>query len=275
MSLRLVLTIMAVVTIAEIAFYLALPKLLSLRGVEVLRRSLTSMTMVFETPDEDGTPVRLLNVNGTFQSASYISDELWSELVCPYHRSMVDVIDEMGDARTVLVIGGGGYSLPKFLITHTKRMRVCVVEIDPEITDIARRRFFLDRAESLSGGRLELVCADGWKWLREEGRRFDVIINDAFKGSKPMGDLDTAEGARLIASRLTDRGVYLANIRCPLEGRRSRVLERTREVFETEFKNVHVIAECSETPRSLGDNVLVATNRALGDDAEQKTAVGA
>jgi spermidine synthase len=175
----------------------------------------------------------------------------------------------------VLVIGGGGYSLPKFLITHTKRMRVCVVEIDPEITDIARRRFFLDRAESLSGGRLELVCADGWKWLREEGRRFDVIINDAFKGSKPMGDLDTAEGARLIASRLTDRGVYLANIRCPLEGRRSRVLERTREVFDTEFKNVHVIAECNETPRSLGDNVLVATNRALGDSMGQKTAVGA
>lgn len=272
MSVRLVLMIMAVITIAEIAFYLALPKLLSLRGVEVLRRSLMGMTMVFETPDEDGTPVRLLNVDGTFQSASYISDELWSELVCAYHRTMVDVIDEMGDARTVLVIGGGGYSLPKFLVTHTKRMRICVVEIDPEITDIARERFFLDRAESLAGERLELVCADGWKWLRKEERTFDVIINDAFKGSRPMGYLDTAEGARLVASHLTDRGVYLANIRCPLEGRRARVLEKTRAAFAAEFEDVRVIAEYGEAPRSLGNNVLVATNRALSDGGERVSA---
>ena len=261
MSAQQLLTVLAIVTIVEIAFYLALPKLLTLRGVEVLRRSLTGMTMVFETPDEDGTPVRLLNVDGTFQSATYISDDLWSELVCVYHRTMVDQIDRMGSARSVLVIGGGGYSLPKFLVTHTKRMRITVVEIDPEITDIARKRFFLDRAESLADGRLELVCADGWQWLRESGRRFDVIVNDAFKGSKPLGDLGTAEGARLIASHLTDEGMYLANIRCPLKGRRSRVLGETAQAFEKEFQSVRVIAEYEEAPRSLGNNVLVATNR--------------
>ena len=147
-----------------------------------------------------------------------------------------------------------------------------VVEIDPEITDIARERFFLDRAESLAEGRLELVCADGWKWLREEGRAFDVIVNDAFKGSRPMGYLDTAEGARLVASHLTDRGVYLANIRCPLEGRRARVLEKTRAAFAAEFENVRVIAEYGEAPRSLGNNVLVATNRALSDGGGRITA---
>ena len=263
MSVRLVLAIMAAVTIAEIVFYLALPKLLSLRGVTVLRRSLTGMTLLFETPDEDGTPVRLLNVDGTFQSASYISEDLWSELVCVYHRTMVDQIDKMGDAKTVLVRGGGGYSLPKYLVTHTKRMRICVVEIDPEMTEIARKHFFLDRAERLAEGRLELVCADGWQWLRESGRTFDVIVNDAFSGSKPLGNLATAEGAHLISQHLTSNGMYLANIRCPLEGRRARVLDETKEAFEAEFENVRVIAECGDTPRSLGNNVLVATNHSI------------
>ena len=68
------LVIVVVITIAEVLFYLAMPRLLALRGIEARRRGLTGMTMVFETSDEDGTPVRLLNVNGTFQSASYISD---------------------------------------------------------------------------------------------------------------------------------------------------------------------------------------------------------
>ena len=65
------LLIALAVTVIDIALYLALPRLLALRGVDVVRRVLTSMTLVFEAPDEDGTPVRLLNVNGTFQSASY------------------------------------------------------------------------------------------------------------------------------------------------------------------------------------------------------------
>ena len=259
--MRLFLTIALVVTIAEIAFYLAMPKLLALRGIEARRRGLTGMTMVFETPDEDGTPVRLLNVDGTFQSATYTSDELWSELVCVYHRTMAGLIDEMGTARTVLVIGGGGYSLPKFLITHTKRMHVCVVEIDPEMTRIARERFFLSRAEQAGEGRLELVSADGWQWLRESGRSFDVIINDAFKGRHPLGELGTAEGAHLIASHLTKGGMYLANVRCPLEGRRARVLDEVRDAFAAEFESVRVIPESPDDPRSLGNNVLVATNR--------------
>ena len=78
----------------------------------------------------------------------------------------------------LLVIGGGGYSLPKYLATHTKYMRITVVEIDPAMTKIAREEFFLDRAENQAGERLEIVHADGWEWLRASGRHFDVIIND-------------------------------------------------------------------------------------------------
>ena len=76
------------------------------------RRSLFGMVLVFEGEDEDGTPVRFLNVNGTFQSVSYISDELWSELVCSYHRTMVDAIDEHGHGAQRARDRRRGYSLP-------------------------------------------------------------------------------------------------------------------------------------------------------------------
>lgn len=253
-SIVALLVVSAIVSLV----YGALPWLLSLRGVEMRRHSLFGTVLVFESEDEDGTPVRLLNVNGTFQSASYLSDGLWSELVCAYHRAMVEKIDEMGRARSVLVIGGGGYSLPKYLVTHTQRMTVAAVEIDPRITRIARERFFLGRAEELSEGRLELVNADGWRYLRESGRTFDVIINDAFSGSKPLGALSTSEGAALIRAHLSDRGLYLANVRSPLIGRRAKTLERVKEAFQREFSRVEVIPELPDEPETLANNVVAA-----------------
>ncbi len=260
------LIFMLVLTVVEVIFYLALPALLRLRDIDAKRVGPFGLRLVFETEDEDGTPVRLVNVNGTFQSATYLSDELWSELVCVYHRQMVEVINAMGDARSVLVIGGGGYSLPKYLVTHTKRMRVCVVEIDPAMTELARERFFLDRAESAADGRLELVSGDGFAWLESCEQRFDVIVNDAFSAGKPLKKLATEDGARLIANHLTERGVYLANIRCPLEGPRAGVVPVVKAAFGTAFAHVRMIAENPEEPRRLGNNVLVATNRALGDE---------
>lgn len=256
------LIICMILTIVDLIFYLALPTLLRLRGVDVTRRGLFGLTMVFETSDQDGTPIRLLNVNGVFQSATYLSDDLWSELVCEYHRQMIEVINQMGTAKTVLVIGGGGYSLPKYLVTHTKRMKVCVVEIDPQMTKIARERFFLDRAESVAGERLELLCDDGFAWLRATDRRFDVIINDAFSAGKPLKQLATDDGARLIADHLTAQGMYLANVRCPLEGRRSKSLQQVTQAFQRHFNKVQILPENPEEPRRLGNNVLIASEKA-------------
>lgn len=256
------LVVFVVLSVIELAFYLMLPWLLSLRGIEARRRGLFGLTLVFEAADEDGTPVRLLNVGGVYQSASYVSDELWSELVCVYHRIMADRIDAMGRARSVLVIGGGGYSLPKYLITHTRRMRVCVVEIDPQMTELARERFFLDRVEELANGRLELVCADGWKWLQESDRRFDVVVNDAFSAGRPLAQMSTDEGARLIAQHLTEGGLYLANVRTPIEGHRARDLRQAEQAFRGVFEQVEVVPENPEEPRRLANNVLIAMHDA-------------
>ena len=250
--------VILVLSIAISAVYWSLPWLLSLRGVEMRRRSLFGTMLIFESEDEDGTPVRLLNVDGTFQSASYISDDLWSELVCEYHRTMADAIDETGRARSVLVIGGGGYSLPKYLITHTRRMRVTVVEIDPRITQVARERFFLDRVEQMAEGRIETVNGDGWKYLRECGRSFDVIVNDAFSGAKPLGALGNEEGAALIRAHLTERGMYLANVRTPLEGAKAKPLHDVQAAFEQVFESVEVGPEHPEEPGTLANNVLIA-----------------
>ena len=65
--------------------YLLFLWILRLRGVFVTRTKF-GVTMVFDSVDADKTPVRLLNVNGTYQSVSYVPRDLRAELAVEYHR---------------------------------------------------------------------------------------------------------------------------------------------------------------------------------------------
>ena len=105
-------TVIGLVLVAIVA---TLPWLLKKRGVTMCQTKFGT-TLIFESENADGTPVRLINVNGTFQSVCYLPDELHFELACLYHREMADVIDQMarsaqgqGRQLRVLVMGGGGY----------------------------------------------------------------------------------------------------------------------------------------------------------------------
>lgn len=302
--------------VVGLAIRLLLPRVLAWRGVWFTWHTRFGPAMVFDSADADGTTVRLLNVNGTFQSVCYVDDELLWDPVCEYHRSWAgvvhaawplrrsDVADKTDDLigptntdepshanpspRHALVMGGGGYSFPKWLVAYRTDFCCTTVEIDPKITAIAKERLFLNELLSTYNtqrtGRLNLVCADAWEYLLGSAdagmsedadsvgtgngagtneRRFDLIVNDAFRGNRPLGNMDTRAGAAHIRRHLRESGVYIGNVRTPLVGRRAKALEQARQAFSQEFTHVWVIPERPEDPRRPGNNALVACNRAL------------
>ncbi|MBF0918540.1 MAG: spermidine synthase, partial [Atopobium sp.] len=103
--------------LAVIGIYQLFLLILRARGVFVTRTKF-GLTMIFDSEDADGTPIRLLNVNGTFQSVSYIASELRFELCVHYHRMMAQLIQQVAPQGRVVILGGGGFSLPKYLATH-------------------------------------------------------------------------------------------------------------------------------------------------------------
>lgn len=260
-----------VLTIVCTAFLAAMPWLLRKRGVE-MRRTKFGITLVFDSENLDHTPLRLLNVNGTYQSVCYIPEDLRFELACEYHREMARIIERLVRTRgrtaerplRVMVMGGGGYSLPKYLATFVPAARTDVVEVDPAITQIAREFFFLDECLEKTGaeksGRLNLVSGDAWEFLRAAEQPYDVIVNDAFSGNRPLGPLTTEEGARTIREHLAADGVYLANVRCACEGRRARVLREVEEAFGREFAHVGAVPEWPDELEKPGNNVFLATD---------------
>lgn len=261
----LITTIIGLVLVGICA---ALPWLLRKRGVTMVRTKF-GVTLIFDSEDADGTPVRLINVNGTFQSACYVPEGLRFELACVYHREMAEVIEKMaaaaaaeGRALRVLVMGGGGYSLPKYLMAYVPAAHVDVVEIDPTMTKLAREWFFLDECLEKTGacrkGRAQLVNDDAWGFLKAASEPYDVIVNDAFSGKRPLGPMATDEGARVVREHLAQGGVYLANVRCPLEGHGAKPLREVEEAFGREFSSTRVVPEWDDEPTKPGNNMFIA-----------------
>ena len=106
------------------------------------------------------------------------------------------------------------------------------------------------------------MCADGWKLLGE-GTTWDIIVNDAFSGKEPLGPLGTARGARIVHEHLSPGGLYLANVRSSLTGKKAQVLEELERTFGAEFAHVRVYAERPEDPDALAYNALIASDTAI------------
>ena len=253
------------ITAVLTAIVAAMPALLRRRGVEMCR-TMFGLTLIFDSENADGTPVRLINVNGTFQSVSYVPAELRCELACEYHREMARRIEALATERgakaaagqrlRVLVMGGGGCSLPKYLAAYVPEVEVEVIEIDPAMEKIAREQFWLDECLERTGaekdGRFSLVIGDAWAHLKAA----EHLVHEDVVGV--LGPRETGEGARVVRQKLTDGGLYLADVRCPTEGRKAAPLREVEEAFGREFARCEVVPEWPGEPEKPGNNVFIA-----------------
>lgn len=261
-------------------FYL----ILRMRGAYLFIKSKFGPVLIFDSQDKQKTPIRLLNVGNKFQSVCYLQKELRYKLVCIYHQYMMQVVElAHKESGKTLVIGAGGYSLPKWMWAHYPNMQVSVVEIDPTITKLAKRFFFLQQTldtfcknsyqelnypacleeQRPSTCRARIIHADGVHYLQHTQETYDVIINDAFAGKNALISLANQEGARLLKNRLRADGVYLANIISPLDMSSNGILHKVIASMQTQFTYVYLIPEDEEDPRVVANNVLVASNLAL------------
>ena len=246
--------------LAVVGIYQLLLLILRARGVFVARTKF-GLTMIFDSEDADGTPIRLLNVNGAFQSVSYIAPKLRFELCIQYHRLMAKIIQQVAPRGHIMVMGGGGFSLPKHLATRMSGSIIDAIEIDPKIVSLAREHFFLDEALTVASSELRIIEDDAWIVLQNaDAGSIDVLVNEVFAGRKSLGPLGTVAGAQVVKEKLASGGVYLADVRCPLEGRGSALLSQVAGVFAQKFAHVAYVPEWSNTPKTPGNNLLIATD---------------
>ena len=227
--------------------------------------------LVYAIHYRDGEPpVRVMEVGGAFQSATYLAEGREYDPVFDYFRAYDclyaarDAAGNPAPCANLLMLGGGGYAWPKHVVAHHPESRIDVVELDPTVTAVAGRYFFLDRCmaefDTEATGRLGLVEDDALHYLKTCETTYDAIANDLFSGREPVRSLMTEDAARLVRSRLTPGGLYLTNVISALEGEGAGPLEELAAAFAKVFAHVYVLPVGAWAEDDRDNNLLIATD---------------
>lgn len=152
-----------------------------------------------------------------------------------YHEMLTHVpILAHGRAKRVLIIGGGDGGILREVTRHKSVEHVTMVEIDPSVTAFCRKQLPQISAGAFDDPRVDLVFADGAKFVEETDRSFDVIIVDSTDPVGPGEVLFSETFYRAAQARLTPGGVIVTQNGVPfMQGSE---LQGTMEKFRGLFK---------------------------------------
>ena len=228
-----------------------------------------SRILIFNRYDENNELIRNFIMDSGHESATYVDENKCNELVYKYTQMYDLMFDSKNkEIKSALLIGGAGYSYPKHYISTYLDKSLDVVEIDPMVTEIARKYFYLDKLikdyNLEKTGRLKLITEDGRTYLNRNEKKYDAILNDAFTDTTPVPTLTTLEAVTKIKNSLTENGLYLTNIISSLEGENSKFMKAEVKTLQKVFLNVYVIPCVTKDDLEVAqNNMVIATDGIL------------
>ncbi len=182
------------------------------------------------------------------------------------------------EAKRILMLGGGGYSVPKWLLSGrsglaSKDFLLDVVELDPVMTSVAQNYFYAPADDP----RMRVHHEDARSFVNQAAQlvpqgeygEYNLIFADIFNSwyTVPF-HVGTREAATAIHSLLAKDGIYIMNIITAVNGDNGRLLRSIRNAFAEVFTDVHIFPVQSKYAGELVQNVMLMafrTPRALPD----------
>ncbi len=201
----------------------------------------------------NGRPARVLFGSGASpQSGLALDDD--PELLFDYIQRFLEIAESVRPA-SILLIGGGAFTLPKAMLEHFPDARVDVVEIDPELPQLARDYFNLPIDDHL-----HIYTEDGRHYLERTDTQYDLIVLDAFAGYTIPTQLLTLEAAEKYHDHLSDTGVLTINFISGYERYHMSLAQRLVATFGAVFPVVEMYRAGRELPVDLEQNLLLVTS---------------
>ena len=172
-----------------------------------------------------------------------------------YHEMLTHVpLFAHGDAKRVLIIGGGDGGILREVLRHPEVDHVTQVEIDQSVIDMCKTYLPNHSNGAFDDPRANIVIADGIEYVCTTSEKFDVIISDC---TDPVGP-----GEVLFSSRF-----YEACKRCLIDGgvfvaQNGVVFMQVGEVQTTRRRLSPYFADqsfyCAAVPTYIGGNMTLA-----------------
>jgi spermidine synthase len=185
---------------------------------------------------------------------SYVDLEDPTHLEFRYEELFAHVADSAApEADAALHIGGGGFTFPRWLLATRPTSSQQVLELDPDVVELAERRLGLRRSPQLA-----VAAGDARTGIRAQPTAgYDLAVGDAFGGRSVPWHLTTVEFVTEVRRTLRDDGVYMLNV---IDGGDARFARAEAATLREVFAHVAVIAPPSST---YGNYVLIGSDRPL------------
>lgn len=219
----------------------------------------------------EGRLMRVLATDpGKSQAAVYPDKP--DELAFPYTRLFAEGAALPPRLSRVLMLGGGGYSMARWLLRPDGPLggqaRLDVVELDPGMTRVAQTYFGVpdDR-------RLRIFHEDARRFLNRTEETYDLIYVDVFGSeySVPF-HVGTVEAARELRRCSVPGGVVMVNVISALEGEKGRLFQAVFHSLQTAFPRVESFAARPLDVREPQNVILIALT---GNDKDWPPALAA
>jgi spermidine synthase len=206
--------------------------------------------------------IRTLYLNGLVHSKMYKDNP--NELIATYTKYFPLGLIFNSDAKNVLFVGGGGFSGPKYFLNTYQNVSVDVVEIDPDVINVAKKYFNVSNSNSNDDNpRLRIYNEDARDFLSKSNQKYDIIILDAFSKSYVPFHLMTLEFFQILYDKLAKpNGVIVSNQIGSLGERGEDTSDLYRAVYRTMlevFPSVYVFP--IELKSASNQNILLVASK--------------
>jgi predicted membrane-bound spermidine synthase len=177
-----------------------------------------------------------------------------------YTKEIARQVEESPAKSSILILGGGAFTLPHYFAKTYPNRQIDVVEIDPDLADIAMRYFNYDNQKNV-----RVIDDDARAYVNKTSSRYDIVIVDVYSDTSVPFSLLTQEFGEAIGRLTRPSGTVLVNAIAAQTGACKPMLQAIDQTYRS-------AAQYAWIARAPGTNVEDRANLIL-TYAKQKRAV--
>ena len=192
-----------------------------------------SRIWIFNRTDENNKKIKSLLINNEHSSAIYLEN---NELVYEYTKYYHLAKHFFPDFKNTLMLWWAWYSFPKSFLNTYSWAKMDVVEIDPKMTELAKKYFNLKDNKNLH------IYHEDWRvYLNKTKNKYDVVFWDAFSSHYSIPyQLTTKEAIQKTYDALSESGVVILNIISSIEWEAGQFLQAEYKTYKSIFPQVYI-----------------------------------
>jgi spermidine synthase len=226
----------------------------------------TQYSRVFITTQEyQNQASQFLLIDGFVNSGMYLSEP--NKLVFEYTQ-FYDVFEHFKpDFNTTVMFGGAGYSYPKHFQEKHPNKSLDIVEIDPQLTQLAKEYFEFNQTPNTT-----VIHQDAKLFLNQTQTKYDVVLYDVLTSNLSVPFyLTTQETFTSIKNIMNTDAVLIMNLLGNLDGEGANFLKSEYLTLKTVFEEVSVFSAQDTASEGMKNYMFVALTQKSENLKETKT----